>query len=63
MALRHLDSVQVGMLKQGPESVCLGAQASPGETGLTAARRKEGGPEEAGGTALVLLFDQGCFLG
>ena len=51
------------MLKQGPESVCLGAQASPGETGLTAARRKEGGPEEAGGTALVLLFNQGCFLG
>lgn len=63
MALRHLDSVQVGMLNQGRESIFLGAQASPGETGLTAARRKKGRPEEAGGTALVLFFDQGCFLG
>ena len=44
MVLTHLDAVQVGMLKQGPESPCLGARASPGGTGLTAALRKEDKP-------------------
>lgn len=63
MVLTHLGAAPVGMLKQGPESPCLGARASPGGKGLTAALRKEPGPGRGRSYSAAPIVQSGVFLG